>query len=122
MDSSPAFDPTVFDTLRASVDDDTAFLVELVNDYLHDAQELLDTMRSAVDNEDQSLLERAAHSLKSTSKTVGALALADVCATIERHAHDGHVHDAAHRLPDARACFNAAKGPLTSRKSTLHVE
>ena len=121
-DSAPAFDPTTFDTLRTSVDGDADFLAGLLDDYLDDAQEQLDTMRSAVDTDDRALLERSAHSLKSTSQTVGALALASVCTTIERLAHDGQLQDAAHRLAEAQIRFDAVKSTLRARKATFEAE
>ena len=122
MNRSPVFDSAVFDTLHASVQGDTDFLADLVRDYLVDAQELLDTMQAAVNTEDASLLARTAHSLKSTSQTVGALALADVCATIEQHAHDGELDTAAHHLPNAAASFKAVQDTLRARKSALEAE
>lgn len=121
VSSPPAFDPAVFDTLHASVDGDADFLADLLDDYLNDAQELLDTMQAAADNKERRLLERSAHSLKSTSETVGAMALSDVCATIEHHAHEDELHAAAARLPDAAACFDAVKAPLRDRKATLEA-
>jgi HPt (histidine-containing phosphotransfer) domain-containing protein len=79
-------------------------------------------MQAAVDNEDVDLLERSAHSLKSTSQTVGALALADVCATIEQHAHDKELQLAAQQLPDATAHFATVHQPLRDRKMALEAE
>lgn len=122
VSTSPTFDPSVFETLRASVGGDATFLAELVGDYLEDGQTLLDTMQAAADNGDAALLERSAHSLKSTSQTVGALALADVCATIEQHAHDEELQRAAQQLPDATTYFATAKHRLHDRKMALEAE
>ncbi len=44
--------------------------------YLHNAPQLLDTIRDAVAHSDALALQQAAHSLKSSSATVGALQLA----------------------------------------------
>jgi len=122
VSTSPPFDPSVFETLHASVGGDATFLADLVGDYLEDGQTLLDTMQAAVDNDDAALLERSAHSLKSTSQTVGALALADVCATIEQHAHDEELQRAAQQLPDAITYFATAKQRLHDRKIALEAE
>jgi HPt (histidine-containing phosphotransfer) domain-containing protein len=122
VSTPPTFDPSVFETLHDSVGGDAEFLADLVGDYLEDGQELLDTMHDAADNEDIALLERSAHSLKSTSQTVGALALAEVCATIEEHAHAEETQRAAQLLPDATTHFAAAKQLLHDRKTALETK
>lgn len=120
--SQPAFDPSVFETLRASVSDDAAFLAGLVADYLEDAQDHIESMRRAVDQNDASQLERTAHSLKSTSETVGALALAETCRTIEALAHDGELDDAAQHVQAAADQFAAVEGTLRDHQAALEAE
>jgi HPt (histidine-containing phosphotransfer) domain-containing protein len=122
VSTPPPFDPSVFETLRDSIGGDTDFLADLVGDYLEDGQELLDTMQAAVDNNNVDLLERCAHSLKSTSQTVGALALADACATIEQHAHNDDLQRAGQYLSNAATHFAAAKHRLQDRKMALEAE
>lgn len=104
-----------------SVADDAAFMVNLVNDYLEDAQAHLDTMQTAAAAEDTALLERTAHSLKSTSETMGALALADVCRTIEQHTSTGAWQDAVEHIPAARHEFEAVKSTLLAQQAQLQA-
>jgi len=120
--SHPAFDPSAFDTLRSSVSDDAAFLAELVTDYLEDAREHVDTLQQAAADGQVEQLERTAHSLKSTSQTVGALALADVCRTIETLAHEGKLDQAAGHVPEVAARFDAAEVKLRTHQSALEAE
>jgi DNA-binding response OmpR family regulator len=54
--------------------------------YTDDAARLVEQMREAVRSGDCESLERAAHSLRSTSATVGAAELADRCGAMERDA------------------------------------
>lgn len=120
--NAPAFDPSAFETLRASVSDDAAFLAELVADYLEDAEAHVHTMRQAVEEHDVGQLERTAHSLKSTSETVGALALADVCRRIETLAHEQDMQAAAQLVPDAATRFRAVADTLRQHRSALEAE
>ncbi len=118
----PTFDPSAFETLRASVSDDAAFLAELVTDYLEDAQEHVETLQQAASKGQVEQLERTAHSLKSTSETVGARALAAVCRTIETLAHDGKLEEAMRHVPKAAAQFDAAEAELRIHQSNLEAE
>ena len=120
--NQPVFDPSAFETLRASVSDDTAFLAGLVADYLEDAKEHVDVLQQAAADGQVDQLERTAHSLKSTSETVGAMALADVCRTIETLAHEGKLEDAARHVPDAVEQFDAVKDKLRDHQSALEAE
>jgi len=120
--SQPAFDPSVFESLRASVSDDAAFLAGLIADYLEDAQDHIETMRRAVDQNDANQLERTAHSLKSTSETVGAMALAETCRTVEALAHDGQVDDAAQHVQAAADQFDGVEGTLRDHQAALEAE
>lgn len=120
--TQPAFDPSAFETLRASVSDDATFLAELVADYLEDAEEHVTTLQQAASEGRVEQLERTAHSLKSTSETVGALALAEVCRTIETLAHEGKLEQAARHVPEAAAQFDAVEGELRTHQSALEAE
>ena len=84
MSDDPIFDAAAFEQLKTTVDGDASFLATLIADYLDDAADHLTTMRHAAADGNAALLERTAHSLKSTSETMGAMALAGVCRRIER--------------------------------------
>ena len=56
---------------------------KIINSYLHDAPQLLKAARQAIEQNDPSTLFRTAHSLKSTSATLGALNLAALCKELE---------------------------------------
>ena len=67
-------------------DDDTAYVKELLSDYLADAERLRGEIYRSVTEGDAETLRRASHTLKSNSATFGAVELADLCADIEQHA------------------------------------
>ncbi len=60
-------------------------VVELVQTYLEGSAELAHSLENAVEVSDPDMLERAAHSLKSSSASLGAQQLADVCKILEVH-------------------------------------
>ena len=82
-----SFDPRALDELLAMAGGDQEFVAAVVREYLSDSASAIAALRSATGAE----LERAAHTLKSTSASVGALALAAICTEIERAAREGPV-------------------------------
>lgn len=76
-------DEATLDDLLATLGGDEAFLAELIGSYLADSPPLLDAMRAAAAAGDVVALRRAAHTLKSTSASLGALRLSGVCREVE---------------------------------------
>jgi len=75
-DAEPAaVDRDVLDELERAVGDDRAFLRELVETYLEDAPRQIAALRSGIAAGDVESTNRAAHTLKSTSASIGALGL-----------------------------------------------
>ncbi|HEX2066976.1 MAG TPA: Hpt domain-containing protein [Candidatus Thermoplasmatota archaeon] len=104
-------------TLRALLDDlggDAEVVKELVQSYLEEAPRLLAEARVALAAGDAAALQRAAHTLKSTSATFGALELAESSQAIEQAARAGEVPAAA-ALAALEAQFQAAKAALLRR-------
>jgi PAS domain S-box-containing protein len=75
--------PLDLDAMREIVGSDEATLGELLVDYRVSLVETCDTMRRASDAGHFSELAAAAHRLKSSSRSVGALPMGDLCAEIE---------------------------------------
>jgi HPt (histidine-containing phosphotransfer) domain-containing protein len=82
-------DPTAFAELLENVGGDRAFLGELVETYVTDSPRLFAELRAAIFAGDAEVARRAAHSLKSTSASMGALPLSRLCREIELAAADG---------------------------------
>ena len=76
-------DVGVLAELRSSVGDDQAFVVELIDAYLSDGAEQLAAIDAAVEGNDAEALVRPAHTLKSSSATLGALRLSAVARQLE---------------------------------------
>jgi len=79
----PAVDVEVLEELERSIGDDPMFLRELVERYLEDAPSQLATIRAGVESGEAEQLNRAAHSLKANSASIGAAELADLSRDLE---------------------------------------
>ena len=111
-------DAAVFANLVEITGGDLDFVDELVDTYLEDGERQLDAMRAAVDQGDIASLTRAAHSLKSSSVNVGALALGNRCRTLEEAARGGSVGDAAGQVASIAADFDDVARALLGGRAT----
>jgi HPt (histidine-containing phosphotransfer) domain-containing protein len=63
--------------------DDPGLVAELIGLFLEDAPRRIEELERGLSSGDVELLERAAHTLKSSSANVGACSLSDLCRRIE---------------------------------------
>jgi HPt (histidine-containing phosphotransfer) domain-containing protein len=89
----PVVDERVLTELRASVRGDTAFVRELVEAYLADSAELIEAIEAALANADADALVKPAHTLKSSSATLGAMSLSATARALEMAARSGTLDD-----------------------------
>ena len=79
---------STFQELRTSIDDDLVFS-DLVTIYLNSAETLVEEIQNAFIAKDFHKLGMSAHSLKSTSASIGAMKLSQVCRYLERNSKSG---------------------------------
>ena len=91
-----------------------ASFADIVADFLADSMSLLDEMRAGLRDGDGEVLERAAHSLMSTSALFGATDLTAICAEIERDAVKKELDLAEPRVENAAEAFGAVEEKLRS--------
>ena len=91
----PVLDEGVLAELGASVQGDRSFVVELINAYVADGPAMVDAIEAAVAADDATALVRPAHTLKSSSATVGALRLAAASRELEMAGRSGSVQPAS---------------------------
>jgi HPt (histidine-containing phosphotransfer) domain-containing protein len=89
MPKPEVLDQTTLDALLDSLGGDFDFLKELVDAYLDSTPGLFAAMRQAAAAGDGAGLQRAAHSLKTGSASMGALALAALCKQLEDTGRSG---------------------------------
>jgi PAS domain S-box-containing protein len=85
VDQPPVFDVSVLEEL---VGDDQEIVREFLDEFRRSAGELAEGMRNALAGGWATEAGNAAHKLKSAARSVGALALGELCATIERKARE----------------------------------
>lgn len=86
--------------LRAlETSDNPGFFVEICQMFASDAAEILARLAAAAQRGERAAVEREAHSLKSTSASLGAMRMVEQCVTIE----------AAARRGELAACVDAAE-------------
>lgn len=91
----PILDPETLRGLGALAgEDDPDLIPELIDLFLEDAVDRLDSMTAGAGSGDVGTVAQAAHALKSASANVGALAFSERCSEIEAVARDrGPVRD-----------------------------
>jgi HPt (histidine-containing phosphotransfer) domain-containing protein len=109
MSESPV-DLATLQTLEATTD--RAFVRELIEAFLEDGREQIAAMRQALAGGDAPTFQRAAHSLKSSSANLGALALSAQAKALELLAKEGNLQAAAGPLEAVAAAFPVVEQSL----------
>lgn len=106
-------DERILAEVMASTGDDIGFVRELIQTYLADTPAQFEAMTVAVEADDAASLVRPAHTLKSSSATVGAMRLSSVARELEMAGRSGSLDAAARAgLDAARAEWQAAADAL----------
>ena len=77
--------------LLETVGGDWDFVSELAEEFFANSPNLIHEINSGLETADANVVRRAAHSLKSTSASFGAMALSDMCKQVEAAARDGNL-------------------------------
>ncbi|MCC8999403.1 MAG: response regulator, partial [Candidatus Contendobacter sp.] len=111
--AAAVLDPAALTALRAL---QTArkpdFLARIIGLYLKSAPQLMDAIETAYADDHRELLLRSAHTLKSSSATVGALDFAACCRVIETAARAGQPAQADAQIQTLRLEFNRVDAAL----------
>jgi len=87
------FDQSAVEQLRAIDPDNSNFIFELVKQYFSDAPNYLEEILSSSSNKKYEILQHFAHTLKSSSATLGGMKLANTCQLLERNAAESKVDE-----------------------------
>jgi CheY-like chemotaxis protein/HPt (histidine-containing phosphotransfer) domain-containing protein/class 3 adenylate cyclase len=88
----------VLDAVQALVGDDTEIMQELLQTYLDSSQVLIENLQSALTEQDPEKLEHAAHSLKSSSASLGAEVLSQMAKQLEQQGRAKDMQQAESRV------------------------
>jgi HPt (histidine-containing phosphotransfer) domain-containing protein len=87
----PIFDQTALSTLLELIGGDKADLIGLIDSFLAETPSLMAEMTKAVACHENSTLRRTAHTMKSSARDFGALALSDLCRHLEERCRSGEL-------------------------------
>jgi GAF domain-containing protein/CheY-like chemotaxis protein/HPt (histidine-containing phosphotransfer) domain-containing protein/tetratricopeptide (TPR) repeat protein len=108
--SQPVLDTATLDQLIANTDRE--FVAELLATYLDDSPKLVADMRQALVEASAPNFQRAAHSLKSNSASVGALGLSAQAKELEMLGRGGKLEGAAEKLDALAATYAEVESAL----------
>jgi HPt (histidine-containing phosphotransfer) domain-containing protein len=98
LDGAPLLDAAVLDELRDATGDDEEFIVDLVETYVTEGAANLEGILAAAAADDPAAIVRPAHTLKSSSASLGAMRLSAIARAIEEA---GRVGDSERLAEDA---------------------
>ena len=91
-------DLPTFEALKESMGAD--FMPELVQAYFDETPQLLSKLQEALARQDCDAFRQAAHSIKSTSNSFGALEFGALAKELEMMGREGNLEDAAGKVKD----------------------
>ena len=109
----PIVDDGVLAELLSSTGDDPAFVRELLETYLAETPEQLQAISDAIEADDAAALVRPAHTLKSSSATLGAMRLSALGRELEMAGRSGSL------APDLRETRDGAAETWASTADAL---
>lgn len=115
MTEQPLLDPDVWETLRA-LDDDPAFLDELIDLFIDDALPRAERVRAGLATGDLTTARAAAHSIRGTAGNIGATHVAALATTIEHDLEAGAGVSAA-RADELHDALRQVVTALEARRS-----
>ena len=107
MDSQVIIDPAVYRELKDQVGAD--FLMELIDTYNLETSELIEKLRQALAVKDTASFGRLAHSIKSSSASLGALVFSQQARELEILGKANDLSDAGPKLERMAAGFLQVK-------------
>jgi two-component system, sensor histidine kinase and response regulator len=110
--STDPLDRTAFEKLRFLQDEEHDYLSELIATYLDSTPKLLDTLRAAIAGSDVSATQKAAHTLKGSSASLGAATLAAHCKELEMLTRAGTLAGAPEWLQKIKDEYGRVKRAL----------
>lgn len=115
-----ALDSPTLRVFLASIGNDPAFLQELFQDFLTDAQSCRSDTHAALASGHADTVRRAMHTLKANGAIFGAQALSRICGRLEKFAEDGNLEAISLEMPAFEETLDAVSHDirqLISRQS-----
>jgi CheY-like chemotaxis protein len=108
----PTVDLSILERLKQIAEGDEGLLTEIIESYLEDAKERVETVAIAVTQKDAVALYRTSHALRSLSSSVGAAYLSCLCEHLERKAQENDLGDTRSLLDAIQVEFKQVMAAL----------
>lgn len=103
MNPQSMIDLPTFEALKDAMGDD--FMDELLQAYYEETPQLLKALQQALSKADCEGFQRAAHSIKSTSNSFGALQFGEMARELEMMGKAAHLEGAQAKVEVLTACY-----------------
>jgi PAS domain S-box-containing protein len=118
----PTIDPRAWESIRSlQRPGHPDMLCKVIDKYLTSSRQLIETMRLAVPQHDAAALHRTAHSLKSSSATLGALRLAALCKDAEAMGRTNTLKGMPRLWEQLEAEYGAVQEALTAELNQVRT-
>lgn len=118
----PTIDTKVLDQLRAlQMEEEPDLLQQIIKAYLDNAEPLVSSLQEYMAREDTDLLQQAAHTLKSSSGTIGALQLSGFAMELENLCHSDIVTNRIQLVEQIQLEFYLVKAALIKEMNTTTI-
>lgn len=115
--SRSSIDNQVLQSFQDDVGEDAKpILAEMIDCYLEDAPKLLQAIAIAVAQKDAVALRQAAHTLKSSSATLGATKLSELCKELEATSRCGNIDVVVDKVPQLIIEYGRVKAGLHKKR------
>ncbi|MBE8997998.1 PAS domain S-box protein [Nostoc sp. LEGE 12447] len=109
---SAKIDAKILQSLRDIVRGDRVVFAELIKCYLTETPRLVQDISTAIANRDAQTIWKAAHQLKSSSASIGAIALAQLCKVLEAQGRSSELENTVELLPQLYQEYEQVKTAL----------
>lgn len=114
--TAAVLDAAILAEIREMAEDDPLLFIQIIDCYLEESLRLVAGIREAIDQGNAALLNRAAHTLKSSSASLGAVALSELCKALELIGRSGTTAGAEQRLDLLEAEYTLVVAALQQEK------
>lgn len=105
-------DRTKLDQLLEILGDDAEGVGEIIDTFLDDVPGTLEELQAGLDDDDARRVASAAHKIKGSASTLGAVTLAEICKDLEEAADDGDLASVAQRMDELEETWEATEAAL----------
>ena len=117
MSSEPLIDPTNLNSYRDVMGEEAEeFIADLIDTYIRNSSELLRDLRQSLNAKDVAACQRASHTLKSTSATLGVTVLTTLSAEVEAISESGSLNGVEEKIARMEAIYPQVKAALLAMR------